>query len=154
MRHLSRAEQVVVGGSVAFLLSTMVTWFEAVPRSSAIRDRYATVGSLRGVDIGLLWGPLPMLLTTVLLVGVLVERVAPGTVPEEWRPRVVARWLGVAVVALVVLEALLGESSGSFSSLVTVEVHRTLGLFVAVACAIAVGAGGVMYGKDGDERTK
>lgn len=103
------------------------------------------MGSLTGIEVGLLWGPLPALLAAVMLMVVVLGRVAPGRIPREWHPALMLRSLGAAVGTIVILEAFIGESPASFGSLVTVEVHRAFGLYVAVLAGLALAVGGFLY---------
>lgn len=130
LTKLTKADKVLFGAGIVFLISTFFDWF-------TISAGGFSVGG-NAWDISFLTGGLPFFITLALIVWVALRRFAPGvTLPADMPPVYLAG--GVAVALLVVLRLLIG-----FHSL-----DRAFGLYLGAISAIGVGFAGFLKFQEG-----
>jgi hypothetical protein len=117
---LSKADQIIGGAGVVFLLSTFLSWF-----SVGVLGFNA---SGNGWDVGFLWGRLPFLVVLAMIVWIGLRRFSKATLPSEIAPLYLA---GGATALLPFLKLLVGESGLS----------RDFGLVLAALTGAAVAFG-------------
>jgi hypothetical protein len=133
MSKLSKADLILGGSGVIFLISTFLAWF-----SVDLGGGIGNIGDGNGWDVGFLWGRLPFFIVLAILVWVGLSRFStvklPTTIP-------VLYLVGGGLVALlVVLKFVIGEDIDGLAGS-GVEVSRSFGLFLAVIASLGVAFG-------------
>jgi hypothetical protein len=131
---LTRAEQLIVGGGVVYLVAMFLPWYD--------RD-ILLFGRSTGWD-NLVGGILPLLLIAAMVTRILLTRYSPAT--PQLRPPI--PWpqlhliLGLAAGLILVLRTVIDSDVHGGGE--TIARYRQYGLFIALLAALAVAAGGVL----------
>ena len=140
LSKLTRAEQLIVGGGAVYLVAMFLPWYD--------RD-ILLFGRSTGWD-NLVGGVLPLLLIAAMVVRILLTRYSPAT--PQIRPPI--PWpqlhlvLGLVVGAILLLRTAIDSDVHGGGE--TIARYRQYGLFIALAAALAVAAGGVLkFREDG-----
>lgn len=125
LSKLTKADKILFGAGIVFLISTFLPWFSVGPYDA------------NGWDISFLTGGLPFFIVLAMLVWVGLKLFSTVKLPTELPPLFLAG--GVATAALVVLRLLMGYHG----------VDRGFGLFLATIAALGVGFAGFLKFTEG-----
>jgi hypothetical protein len=125
MSKLTKADRIIAGGGLAFLVSMFFNWF------SFSAGPLGDIGA-NGFDVNFQWGRLPLLIALGMITWIALGKFSNVKLPTE----IPALFLigGASVFLLPALELLKGEK----------VVSRSFGLFLAVLCGAGVAFGGYL----------
>ncbi len=129
LSKLTKADKILFGAGIVFLISTFLDWF-------TFDAGVINVGG-NGWDVGFLWGGLPFFIVLGLMVWVGLRRFSSVKLPAEMPPLYLAG--GAAALILVAFKFLIGEDHFS----------RAFGLFLALIAAVGVAFAGFLKFTEG-----
>ena len=133
LSKLSQGEKAIAGSAVVLLIASFLPWFKLdLGIAEPSRNGWGNVLSMLGILVGLV-----MLLQIVLAKFTTTKLPTP---PVPWgRVHLI---LGVAAFALILLQAVVGDS------VLGVDLDRAFGLFIGVLAAAGLAYGGFVRSKE------